>query len=182
MMSAALVARPAVIAVFVTRPTEKVIDRRALGLPPAADAVKGVYPMRLADLSKPSQGTIVLQESGATYAFVEDVLPRLNQAGFNLNVYYIASSELFSGLPAQEQESIFPMSHRQEAMGITGFTMTTMYRWVISESGRRDSVHAFTSGRYAGSGQALDVLKEAGLDGKSQFDAIARHVERREAA
>jgi transketolase len=40
---AALNRRPAVIAPFVTRPTEKVLDRKALGLSPVNSATTGVY-------------------------------------------------------------------------------------------------------------------------------------------
>ena len=41
LMSAALAKRPAVIAPFVTRPAEKVLDRKALGLAPATAAAIG---------------------------------------------------------------------------------------------------------------------------------------------
>ena len=44
--AAALNRRPAIIAPFVTRPTEKVLDRKALGLPPASAAADGVYLLR----------------------------------------------------------------------------------------------------------------------------------------
>jgi transketolase len=177
LMATALQARPAVIAVFVTRPSERVIDRKSLGLPPPGEAAKGIYAMRLADPSKPRHGTLLLQESGSTYAFLEDALPRLDEAGFNLNVYYVASCELFDALSPQEQERVFPLAHRDEAMAITGFTLATAYRWVTSDLGRRHSLHAFGFGRYPGSGQAHQVLKEAGLDGESQFAAIASYVE-----
>ncbi|HJW10006.1 MAG TPA: hypothetical protein VJ483_10250, partial [Holophagaceae bacterium] len=48
LMAAALQARPAVIAPFVTRPAEKVLDRAAHGLAPATDADQGVYLLRRA--------------------------------------------------------------------------------------------------------------------------------------
>ncbi len=48
-MMAALGERPAIIAPFVTRPAEAVIDRHARGLAPAAAAAKGVYALRAAD-------------------------------------------------------------------------------------------------------------------------------------
>lgn len=175
----ALQARPALIAAFVTRPTEQVIDRAAVGLPPATAAAKGVYAMRRADRSRPSQGTVVLQESGVTYAFIEEVLSRLDREKLNLNVYYIASAELFDRLSQKEQEEVFPLAHRQEAMAITGFTLPTMYRWVVSEMGRQHSLHAFTCGHYPGSGQAHSVLCEAGLDSESQYRAIHRYIEAR---
>ena len=44
--AAALAQRPAVISPFVTRPTEPVLDRPALGLAPAEAAVSGVYRLR----------------------------------------------------------------------------------------------------------------------------------------
>ena len=44
LFSAALAARPAVIAPFVTRPPETVLDRAALGLAPASAAVEGRLP------------------------------------------------------------------------------------------------------------------------------------------
>lgn len=179
LMTAALQARPAVIAPFVTRPNEKVIDRAALGMPPATVAAKGAYAMRKADASKKCDGTIVLQESGITYIFVEEVLPRLIKEGLNLNIYYITSAELFDRLPKAEQEAIFPDAHRHEAMGITGHTMPTMFRWVTSEVGRNLSIHPYVKGHYLGSGQASKVLKEAGLDGEGQFQAVMRYVKER---
>ena len=51
-------------------------------------------------------------------------------------------------------------------MGITGFTLPTMYRWVRSEAGRRATLHPFQKGHYLGSGQANMVMKEAGLGRK----------------
>jgi transketolase len=178
LVTAALQARPAVISVFVTRPTEVVIDRKAKGLSPASETAKGVYAMRRADPSRTCQGTLVLQESGVTYAFVEQTLPKLDADGINLNIYYISSAELFDRLTEDEQERIFPLAHRREAMAITGFTMPTMYRWVLSEAGRNCSLHAFTCGKYPGSGQAYQVLIEAHLDGESQYQAIKGYIAR----
>jgi transketolase len=57
--AAALNRRPAIIAPFVTRPTERVLDRAALGLPPANAAAAGVYLLRKA--GKKKAGVVVLQ-------------------------------------------------------------------------------------------------------------------------
>lgn len=175
---AALKARPAVLAPFVTRPNEKVPDRTALRLPPATQAAKGLYALRTADpKGKPYHGTVVLQESGVAYAFVDEVLPKLDAEGFRLNIYLVTSLELFDLLPVDEQRRIFPPERAAEAMGITGFTMPTLYRWIASESGRAHSLHAFSKGRYPGSGQAAKVLEEAGLDGAAQYAAVRRYAE-----
>jgi len=174
LLAAALSARPAVIAPFVTRPSEVILDREALGLAPAPDAMKGVYRLR-----KP-RGTpdavVVLQESGVAYAFITEALPRLESEGIDVEAYYIASAELFDRLPASERNRIFPESKQQEALGITGFTLPTMYRWVRSDLGRAMTMHPYMNGRYPGSGPGRAVIAEAGLDGESQCRRICDFV------
>ena len=174
LLAAALRRRPALIAPFVTRPNEKVVDREALGLAPVEAAADGVYQLRVPD----GQGdvTIVLQESAVAYAFVEQALPLLEQAGIDARVYYVASAELFDALPPQEQKRIFPEAHARAAMGITGFTLPTMYRWIRSDLGREHTLHPFAKGHFLGSGTGPMVLAEAGLDGASQVEAIRRYL------
>ena len=174
LMAAALNRRPAIIAPFVTRPTERVIDRHAFGLPPANAAAAGVYLLRKA--RRENAGVVVLQGSEVGYAFVEEALPLLEKKGADPFVYYVASAELFDLLPRRMQEKIFPEEHAKRAMGITGFTLPTMYRWIRSDRGREMTLHPFRKGKYLGSGQAQMVLAEAGLDGKSQFRAIMKHL------
>jgi len=174
LVSKALAARPAVIAPFVTRPNETILDRQALGFAPATSAATGVYLLKAAEGE--SDGTLMLQGSEVAYAFIEDALPLLREKGIDLNVYYVASAELFDLLPEEEKERILPSRLGEEAMGITGFTLPTMYRWVRSEKGRRMTLHPFQKGHFLGSGQAHMVLKEAGLDGESQFRAIVEFL------
>ncbi len=177
LVSAALAKRPAVMAPFVTRPSEKVIDRQELGLAPATAAAGGVYLLRRAQGRR--DGTVVLQGSDVGYAFVEQALPLLKTKGVDLDVYYVASAELFDLLPAAEKEKAYPEASAQEAMGITGFTLPTMERWVCSGRGRMMTLHPFREGHFLGSGPAEKVLEEAGLDGESQFRAILRYVEKK---
>jgi len=174
LVSTALARRPAVIAPFVTRPNEKVLDRKALGLAPATAASTGVYLLKAAEGRR--DGTLVLQGSEVAYAFVEQTLPLLKEKGIDLSVYYVASAELFDLLPEAEQERIFPFSLSGEALGITGFTLPTLYRWVCSERGRRMSLYPFKKGHFLGSGQANMVLAEAELDGEGQLKAIMEYV------
>jgi transketolase len=171
--SAALIKRPAVIAPFVTRPNEKVLDREALGLAPATEAAKGVYLLKAAEGK--GDGTLVLQGSEVAYAFVEETMPLLKQKGINLDVYYVASAELFDLLPDEEKERIFPAERGDEALGITGFTLPTMYRWIRSERGRRMTLHPFRRGHFLGSGQAQMVLAEGELNGEGQLKAIVEY-------
>jgi transketolase len=175
LVTAALNARPAVIAPFVTRPSENILDRGALGLAPAADATRGVYKLRSANGK--AEGSLLLQGSGVAYTFVEEALPLLAKKGIDLDVYYVASAELFNRLTPAEQEAAFPAAAAESAMGITGFTLPTMYRWVRSAYGRQMSMHPFQNGRFLGSGQADMVLAEAGMSGPSQADRIERYIQ-----
>jgi transketolase len=174
LVSAALAKRPAIIAPFVTRPSELVIDRVSRGLAPAELAAQGVYCLRKAH--DRAQGTIVLQGAGVMNAFVTQTLPLIEREELNLNIYVITSCELFDLLPKAERERIFPEAHQQESMGITDFTLATMTRWVRSDYGRANSLHPFRHGHFLGSGSGGMVMTEAGLDGASQFDAIRAYI------
>ena len=92
------------------------------------------------------------------------------------------SAELFDNLSAAEQAGLFPDVHAREAIGITGFTLPTMMRWVTSAEGRAATLHPYLKGHYLGSGQGEVVLEEAGLDGASQAHAIMRFAEARRQA
>ncbi len=179
LLTAALARRPAVLVPFVTRPSERVLDRTALGLAKPEAAATGLYLLR-----RPHghvDGTLVLQESAVTYAFVEHVLPRLDSLGISVWVYYVASAELFDLLPQERREALFPEERAREAMGITGFTLPTMDRWVLSTFGRERTLHPYRAGRYLGSGDGASVLAEAGLDPDGQYRAIRSYVEARRA-
>ncbi|MCG6926965.1 MAG: hypothetical protein LJF30_16865 [Acidobacteria bacterium] len=174
LLAAALRHRPAVLAPFVTRPSETVPDRARLGLAPPEAAITGVYLLR-----KPrgeGRGTVVLQESAVSFAFVEEALPRLEKDGLDPWVYSVVSAELFDLLPAEQQRDIFPEERADEAMGITGFTLPTMFRWIRSDLGRAHTLHPYRKGHYLGSGQGPMVLAEAGLDGESQAGAVKEYV------
>jgi transketolase len=175
LVAASLKAEVAVIVPFVTRPGEPILDREGMGLAPASSAAKGVY--RLRGPKGTSDGTVVLQGSGVTLAFVQDTLPRLLAAGIDLDVIYVASPELFDLLPAEERNSFYTDAMAHEAIGITGFTRPTMYRWIRSELGQAHTLHPFMKGHYLGSGAGDMVIHEAGLDGQGQYERICRYLE-----
>lgn len=175
-VSAAFRARPAVIAPFVTRPNEPILDREERGLAPASEAAKGVYRLRAAKDGE-RHGTVVLQGSGVTYEFIQGALPMLESEGINLEVIYVASVELFDLLPEDERTAIFPAELGDEAMMVTGFTLPTTYRWVRSELGRRHTMYPFMNGHYLGSGPGETVIHEAGLDGEGQYRGVKAYVE-----
>jgi transketolase len=175
LMAAAFQARPAAIVPFVTRPGEQVLDREALGLAPAAAAARGVYKLRSAEGER--DGTLVLQGSEVTYEFVRSAMPMLEAEGVNLDVYYVASVELFDLLSRDEQNAILPAVQMQEAMGVTGFTLPTMYRWIRSEVGLAHTMYPFRAGHYLGSGTGDMVVFEAGLHGEGQYREIKQYLD-----
>jgi len=166
--------RPALIAPFVTRPGEKVLDRSKYGLCDIQDTQKGVY--KLISANGKAEGSIVLQGSGVTYAFMEETLPLIKKAGMNLDVYYISSAELFDLLSDEEKQAIYPEEAAAQAMGITGFTRPTMFRWVTSEKGRANTMYPFQKGHFLGSGQGHFVIEEAGLNGAGQYNTIVNFL------
>jgi transketolase len=174
LMGEALVARPAVIAPVVTRPAVPVLDRAALGLAPPEAARQGMY------LLRPARGhpdaTVVLQGSEVAYAFITEALPLLATEGLEVEAFYVASAELFDRLSEEARRNVYPEERARAALGITGFTLPTLERWLRSERGRAATLHPFRRGRYLGSGAPERLLEEAGLDGRSQAAAIVRYV------
>ncbi|MEK7233890.1 MAG: hypothetical protein AAB268_08740, partial [Elusimicrobiota bacterium] len=168
LLARALLAHPAVLAPFVSRPAEMVVDRTVRGLPPASAAAEGVYALRRADTLR----TMVLQGSGVGNAFVSHVLPKLDEEGIAVNVFYVASAELFDLLGEERRRKVFPPELMAQAMGVTDFTLATMHRWIRSDEGMRASLHPFKKAGYLGSGSGDKVLAEGGLDGPSQLAAI----------
>jgi transketolase len=174
----ALRQRPAVLAPFVTRPADTLVDWKAAGLPSVMETVNGVYAMHKADpTAKQYNGTLVLQGNAVATIFVNEVLPRLDEAGYNLNVYYISSVELFNALDPARQEEIFPNKLTYDSMGITDFTLPIMYRWVRSPEGLAATLYPFREGHFLGSGNAAKVLQEAGIHAEGQWQAISKYAQ-----
>lgn len=158
--------RPAVIAAFVTRPSETIINRIQLGFAPAVHSISGVYALRKPDPSKKCHGYIILQGSAVMYELV-NVIQEIDTEGFNLGYYYISSRELFELLPQDEQDEIWNDEMSNNAMGITDFTIDTMEKWVTSAKGRKLSLYPFQGGHFLGSGKGYEVLKQGGLDSEA---------------
>jgi transketolase len=174
---AGLKKRPAVLSPFVTRPNEIIADRKAMNLAPAENSVTGVYLLRKAKPNVKVDANFILQESGVTIEFITKVLPRLDKEGINVNVYYISSAELFDLLSDDEKQNIYPYELGNEIMGITGFTLPTMLRWVTCKDCRNRIMHPFKKGHYLGSGNAESVLFEAGLDADNIYKEVKSYID-----
>ncbi|MBK9228647.1 MAG: hypothetical protein IPL67_16740 [Ignavibacteria bacterium] len=177
LLVAGLKKRPAILSPFVTRPNELIMDREKLNIAPAIEAINGVYALRKADPGQQLDGSVILQESGVTIEFVTKVLPRLDKEGYNINVYHVSSAELYDAHPKEEREALLPYTVRNTALGITGFTLPTMYKWITSFEGRYNILHPFRKGYYLGSGTAESVLHQAGLDADSIYDEVVKYIQ-----
>jgi transketolase len=110
------------------------------------------------------------------YAFVTGVLPRLQETGVNLDVYYVASAELFDRLDKQEREKIYPASVSSSAMMFSGFTAATTYRWIMSERGRQFTMYPWKQGNFLGSGPGDVCLEQAGMHAEAQWEVIRKFI------
>jgi len=169
---ASLKKRPTIIVPYVTRPPELVVDRKAIGFPPASQTTDGIYYVRRARKSKRA----VIYQGAEVGVELPKVVAMLDKEKIDINVLYISSPELFSYLPKSRQDAILPTEMKKNAMAITGFTLDTMYEYILSEEGREFSLHPFKKEIFLGSGPGEEVLKQAGLDAKSQVAAIKKFV------
>ncbi len=179
LLSAAIRARPAVVAAFVTRPAEVVPDRVTLGIPPAELSTQGVVRVRRAHQGHPGRAVaVVIQGSGVATEFFLGVLPELDASGLALDVILVTSVELYDRLEPEQRRAIVEPGLTDRAMGITDFTLPTLYRFVTSAEGREASLHPFRQGAYLGSGRADRVLAQAGLDAASQLRTVLQWAEK----
>lgn len=174
LVTKALSLRPAVFAPFVARPSNAFLDRKALGMDPAQQAVNGLYYMHRA--KGKADGTIIVQGAGVGRIVAQQVLPELAKQKLNVNVVYITSRELFEALPQKTQEKLLPLELRQTAMGITDFTRPTLEAWLLSQAGRNHTLWPHKNGAFLGSGSAAKVYEEAGLAGSDMLAAIKTYV------
>ena len=166
--------KPAIFAPFVIRPSAKLMDRAALKIDPAQNAVNGVYYLRRA--KGKAEGTIFVQGAGVGRQIVEKVLPKLLQNGPDVNIIYVTSRELFEQLSPAEQEKLIPSELLHTAMGITDFTLPTLDCWIDSRAGRKYTLFPHKNGKFLASATASKVYEEAQLDGASLLKAICAYV------
>lgn len=169
--------KPAILSIFVTRPKNKIIEREKFDLPDLWAGIKGIYKFLCAEKnSKQYNGTIILQGSGVAIEFFKGVFEFIKKKGFNMNVYYITSKELFDFLEENEKEKILPEEIMYHSIGITEFTIATLYWCIRSNFGIKNSLYPFKNGYYCGSGKGEMVLKEAGLDLENQIKTIEKYA------
>jgi transketolase len=161
-----------IITIEVARPDLVVADRSKFADSDLRAAAKGLYVIR--DFA-PGQrhGYIVCQGASATFNTVK-VIPKLQDAGFNVKVIAAVSEELFDRQPQSYQNSVLPEAGRNDLMFITG---ATRRMWPLRNVGPLTDEYSMTAdfhNDWLSGGLEADVIAEAHLDADSIFDGISR--------
>ena len=162
-----------VIVLEVARPDFPVIDRAKLADSDIKAAAKGFYILKDFDPSKPKEGYIVVQGSSCTSNLVAQ-MDAIKEAGHNVRIIAAVSEELFNRQPKQYRDEVLPESAKYNMMIVsTG----TKRMWPVTGVGPLTEEYSLVSDHddvWLSGGSEGEVLKEAGLDPNSIFDAVAK--------
>jgi len=162
-----------IIVIEVARPDFKVADRSKFADTDLRAAAKGLYVIRDFAPGKPKHGYVVAQGSSATFNLVS-VLPRLEQAGFNVKVVSAISEELFDRQPESYRNSVLPDAAKQDLMFVSSGTRRM---WPLRNVGPLTDEYSLTSdwdNQWLTGGLEADVIAEAHLDPESIFAGVSR--------
>ena len=162
-----------VIVLEVARPDFPVIDRAKLADSDIKAAAKGFYILKDFDPSRPKEGYIVVQGSSCTSNLVAQ-MDAIKEAGHNVRIIAAVSEELFNRQPKQYRDEVLPESAKYNMMIVsTG----TKRMWPVTGVGPLTEEYSLVSDHddvWLSGGSEGEVLKEAGLDPNSIFDAVAK--------
>ena len=169
LMAAALARRPALIAPFVTRPNEPVLDRER-PRPRAGRRRRrsGVYrlraPRRTGDGTRRAAG-----ERASPTPSSSEALPLLRAAtASTLDVYYVASAELFDLLPRRAASAIFPEARAQRGDGHHRLHAADDVPLGPLRPGPRATLHPFAKGHFLGSGPGPRCSRRPGSTARAR--------------
>jgi transketolase len=161
-----------IITIEVARPDLVVADRSTFADTDLRAAAKGLYAIR--DFAPgPRHGYVVCQGASATFNTVK-VIPKLQDAGFNVKVIAAVSEELFDRQPQSYRNSVLPEAARNDLMFITG---ATRRMWPLRNVGPLTDEYSMTAdfhNDWLTGGLEADVIAEAHLDAGSIFDGVSR--------
>src|SRR5215467_13847975 len=161
-----------IITIEVARPDLVVADRSTFADSDLRAAAKGLYVIR--DFTPgPRHGYVVCQGASATFNTVK-VIPKLQDAGFNVKIIAAVSEELFDRQPQSYRNSVLPEAGRNDLMFITG---ATRRMWPLRNVGPLTDEYSMTAdfhNDWLTGGLEADVIAEAHLDADSIFDGVSR--------
>ena len=162
-----------ILVIHVARPDFPVADRSTFADPDLRAAAKGIYLIRDYDRGLPPMGTVWAQGSSSTVNVVK-ALPRLAEAGVNVRVGAVISTELFDLQSADYRGRILPDSTRFDSMVVSTMTKRVPPIPNLGPLTEEYSLYADHDDRWRTGGTEPDVIAEAHLDPESIYQGVLR--------
>jgi transketolase len=168
-----------IIVIHVARPDFHVVDRATFADRDLRAAAKGLYLIREYDDRTARLGTVFVQGSSATMNVVK-VIPRLEEAGINVRIVSVISTELFGFQPGQYQRHVLPVASRYDCMVVSTMTKRVPPIPNLGPVTEDYSLYADFDDRWRSGGTEPDVIAESRLDEDSIYRGIVRFGSERE--
>ena len=169
-----------IIVIHVARPDFRVADRSTFADTDLTAAAKGLYVVREYDRSTPRMGTVFVQGSSSTVNLVK-AIPRLEEAGINVRVVSVISTELFGRQSRGYQEAVLPAASRYDCMVVSTMTKRIPPIPNLGPLTEEYSLYADFDDRWRSGGSESDVMSESHLDERSIYEGVVRFAREREA-
>ncbi|MDZ7376111.1 MAG: transketolase [candidate division KSB1 bacterium] len=179
MLGAALATDKPIIILHLTRPPIEIPDRQKLGIASHFEAAKGAYLIRDYKPNLPKMGTIFVQGTSTTANLIK-ILPRLEEAGFNVKLVAAVSYELFKLQPESYQKSIVSDSDWLDSTVITNTARRNMHDWIFSKISEQYAMCSDWDNRWRTGGSVEELCEEAHISPNWLFKGIERFVKERE--
>ena len=167
-----------IIVIHVARPDFVVADRSTFADTDLKAASKGLYLIRDHDRAAPRMGTVFVQGSSSTKNLV-NVIPRLEDAGVNVRVVSVISTELFAFQSDEYRGTLLPDSSRYDCMVVSTMTKRVPPTPNLGPLTEEYSLYADFDDRWRSGGLEPDVIAEARLDEESIYQGIVRFARER---
>jgi transketolase len=168
-----------IIVIHVARPDFNVADRATFADTDLKAAAKGLYLIRDYDSASTPMGTVFVQGSSSTMNLVK-VLPRLEEAGINVRVVSVISTELFDFQSETYRDMILPAESRFDCMVVSTMTKRVPPIPNLGPLTEEYSMYADFDDRWRSGGLEPDVIRESRLDEESIYEGIVRFAEARD--
>ncbi len=167
-----------IIVIHVARPDFNVADRTTFADTDVKAAAKGLYLIRDYDGQSAPMGTVFVQGSSSTMNLVK-AIPRLEEAGVNVRIVSVISTELFGFQSKAYQDKILPDESRFDCMVVSTMTKRVPPIPNLGPLTEEYSMYADFDDRWRSGGLEPDVIRESRLDEDSIVKGIVQFAKAR---
>lgn len=178
MLGAAMATDKPIIALHLTRPPIEIPDRKKLGIASHFDAAKGAYIIRDYKPGLPKMGTIFVQGTSTTSNLIK-ILPKLDEAGFNVKLIAAVSYELFQLQPESYRKSIVSDADWLDSTVITNAARRSMHDWIYTKISEAYAISSDWDNRWRTGGSVEELCEEAHISPSWLLQGIERFVKER---